>query len=58
MKTLAIYHPSAILRGDTPEARDELYKMLVEEWKSQTGRKAVEPSINLNHVSNDEAGSR
>jgi DNA polymerase len=32
-KTLATYHPSAILRGDTPEARDELYRMLVEDLK-------------------------
>jgi hypothetical protein len=40
MKTLAIYHPSAILRGDTPEARHEFYKMLVEEWKSQTEKKS------------------
>jgi uracil-DNA glycosylase family protein len=32
-KTLATYHPSAILRGDTPEARDESYRMLVEDLK-------------------------
>src|SRR3984957_17184250 len=33
-KTLATYHPSAILCGDTPETRDELYRMLVEDLKS------------------------
>lgn len=38
-RTLATYHPSAILRGDTPEARDELYKMLVEDLKIANGKK-------------------
>ncbi|MEQ1353584.1 MAG: uracil-DNA glycosylase, partial [Candidatus Acidiferrum sp.] len=28
-KTLATYHPSAILRGDTPQARENLYSMLL-----------------------------
>ncbi len=40
MKTLATYHPSAILRGDTPEARDELYKMLVEDLEIANGKKS------------------
>jgi DNA polymerase len=30
-KTLATYHPSAVLRGDTPEAKDALYKLLLED---------------------------
>jgi uracil-DNA glycosylase len=38
-KTLATYHPSAILRGDTPEARDALYKMLVADLKVATRNK-------------------
>jgi uracil-DNA glycosylase len=38
-KTLATYHPSAILRGDTPEARDALYKMLVADLKLAAGKK-------------------
>ena len=32
-KTLATYHPSAVLRGDTPEAREALYKMLLEDFQ-------------------------
>jgi uracil-DNA glycosylase len=32
--TLATYHPSAVLRGDTPESRDNLYKMLVADLKT------------------------
>jgi uracil-DNA glycosylase family protein len=32
-RTLATYHPSAVLRGDTPESRDQLYKMLVDDLK-------------------------
>lgn len=38
-KTVATYHPSAILRGDTPEARDALYKMLVADLKLAAGKK-------------------
>jgi uracil-DNA glycosylase len=38
-RTLATYHPSAVLRGDTPEARDNLYKMLVNDLKVATGKK-------------------
>ncbi|MGA2812963.1 MAG: UdgX family uracil-DNA binding protein [Candidatus Acidiferrum sp.] len=30
-KTLATYHPSAVLRGDTREAREALYKLLLED---------------------------
>jgi DNA polymerase len=33
-KTLATYHPSAVLRGDTPEAKDALYKMLLEDLQA------------------------
>lgn len=33
-KTLATYHPSAILRGDTPEAKDELYRLLLTDLKT------------------------
>jgi probable DNA metabolism protein len=32
-KTLATYHPSAILRGDTPAAKEMLYGMLVQDLK-------------------------
>jgi uracil-DNA glycosylase len=32
-QTLATYHPSAVLRGDTPESRDQLYKMLVDDLR-------------------------
>jgi len=32
-KTLATYHPSAVLRADTPAAQDELYRILVEDLK-------------------------
>jgi uracil-DNA glycosylase family protein len=38
-KTLATYHPSAILRCDTPEGRDKLYKRLVEDLKIADGTK-------------------
>jgi uracil-DNA glycosylase len=38
-KILATYHPSAILRGDTDEARDALYKMLVADLKLAAGKK-------------------
>jgi len=30
-KTIATYHPSAVLRGGTPEAKEALYKMLLED---------------------------
>jgi uracil-DNA glycosylase len=33
-KTLATYHPSAVLRGDTAEAKEALYKMLLEDLKA------------------------
>jgi DNA polymerase len=33
-KTLATYHPSAVLRADSQGAQDELYKILVEDFKS------------------------
>jgi uracil-DNA glycosylase family protein len=32
-QTLATYHPSAVLRGDTAESRDQLYQMLVADLK-------------------------
>jgi probable DNA metabolism protein len=32
-KTLATYHPSAILRGDTPAAKEMLYGLLVQDLK-------------------------
>lgn len=32
-KTLATYHPSAVLRGDAPEAKEALYTMLLEDLK-------------------------
>jgi len=41
-KTLATYHPSAVLRGDTPEARESLYKMLVADLKT-AARAATKP---------------
>jgi uracil-DNA glycosylase family protein len=30
-KTMATFHPSAVLRGDTPEAKEKLYKMLLDD---------------------------
>jgi uracil-DNA glycosylase len=40
VKTLATYHPSAILRGETAETRDEFYKRLVEDLKSAAGKRS------------------
>jgi DNA polymerase len=33
-KTLATYHPSAVLRADSQAAQDELYRILVEDLKT------------------------
>jgi uracil-DNA glycosylase len=33
-RTLATYHPAAVLRGDSPAARDALYKMLLEDLQA------------------------
>ena len=33
-KTLATYHPSAVLRADSQSAQDELYRHLVEDLKA------------------------
>jgi probable DNA metabolism protein len=33
-KTLATYHPSAVLRADTPAAQDQIYRTLVEDLKA------------------------
>ena len=41
-KTLATYHPSAVLRGDTPEAKDALYKMLLEDLQAVAKESAKE----------------
>ena len=35
-KTLATYHPSAVLRADSQAAQDELYRILVEDLKAVT----------------------
>jgi uracil-DNA glycosylase len=43
-KTLATYHPSAVLRGDTPEAKDALYKMLLEDLHAVARESAKEPA--------------
>jgi uracil-DNA glycosylase len=32
-KTLATYHPSAVLRADSPAAKDQIYRILVEDLK-------------------------
>jgi uracil-DNA glycosylase len=32
-KTLATYHPSAVLRADSPAAQDELFRILVADLK-------------------------
>jgi hypothetical protein len=40
-KTLATYHPSAVLRADRPAAQDELYRILVGDLKevaAESGR--------------------
>jgi DNA polymerase len=42
-KTLATYHPSAVLRADSPAAQDELYRILVGDLKevaAESGRLA------------------
>jgi uracil-DNA glycosylase len=33
-KTLATYHPSAVLRADSPAAQDQIYQTLVEDLKT------------------------
>jgi DNA polymerase len=42
-KTLATYHPSAVLRGETAEAKDELYQMLLEDLRSVAKESEKEP---------------
>jgi probable DNA metabolism protein len=49
-KTLATYHPSAVLRGDSPEAKENLYRMLLldltvvaEEGKCSTSQQDGSP---------------
>jgi uracil-DNA glycosylase len=44
-KTLATYHPSAVLRGDTPEAKDALYNMLLEDLQAVARESAREPAV-------------
>jgi uracil-DNA glycosylase len=44
-KTLATYHPSAVLRGDTPEAKDALYNMLLEDLRAVARERAKEPAV-------------
>jgi uracil-DNA glycosylase len=39
-KTLATYHPSAVLRADSQAAQDELYRVLVEDLKAVAAEKA------------------
>ena len=34
LKTLATYHPSAVLRADSQAAQDELYRLLVQDLKA------------------------
>jgi uracil-DNA glycosylase len=42
-KTIATYHPSAVLRADSPAARDELYRILVEDLKTVAAETAKFP---------------
>ncbi len=39
-KTLATYHPSAVLRGDTTQAKENIYKMLVQDLKIVAAEKS------------------
>jgi hypothetical protein len=43
-KTLATYHPAAVLRGDTPEAKDARYKMLLEDLQAVARESGKEPA--------------
>jgi uracil-DNA glycosylase len=48
--TLATYHPSAVLRGDTQEARDNLYNSLVSDLKvaAKANAHTAKPPANAN----------
>jgi uracil-DNA glycosylase len=39
-KTIATYHPSAVLRADSPAAQNELYRILVEDLKTVSAETA------------------
>jgi uracil-DNA glycosylase family protein len=43
-KTLATYHPSAVLRADTPAAKDARYKMLLEDLQAVARESGKEPA--------------
>jgi probable DNA metabolism protein len=42
--TLATYHPSAVLRGDTQEAKDQTYRLLVQDLKTVAQENAKAPA--------------
>jgi DNA polymerase len=42
-KTLATYHPSAVLRGETPAAQDALYQMLLQDLQAVARESEKEP---------------
>ena len=41
---VATYHPSAVLRADTPEGRDETYKALTDDLKVAAGHRTADTS--------------
>jgi DNA polymerase len=57
-KTLATYHPSAVLRADSQAAKDELYRILVEDLKTVVAETAKNARGAAHAMSADGSGRK